>query len=81
MLSVRAGSFFDRSRLELHQLVLILYFYSKQTPCRRIVDEVKTSPNSVVDWANYIREVRSYHFHRKITSFSISRLTYNGEVT
>ena len=57
VLNLRAGSFFDKSRAELHQLCLITYFYSTQTPAHQIQKEAKVSQDTVVDWSNFIREV------------------------
>jgi len=57
--SIRAGSFFEASHLELWQLAIIVYHVSQRTPIYQLVREAEISQKTAIDWANFIREVMS----------------------
>ena len=57
--SVRHGSFFSGSKLELKQLVMLTYFWIMDIPTNRIHSMIGMSNQSLADWQNYLYEVCS----------------------
>ena len=55
--SLRHGSFFAGSHLSLRQIILIVYYWARNTKLSETAHEVEVSEHSLVDWFNFIREV------------------------
>ena len=61
--SVRAGSFFERSRLSFSQILKLLYYYSNDiTNQDFLIKEIKVTSKTIVDWKNFIRDVYCNYF-------------------
>ena len=58
IVNIRRGSFFEKSKSSLSQLVRAIYFITKQSPNQMVMEEAELASATVVDWANFIREVR-----------------------
>ena len=57
--TIRKNSFFERSKIDLVNLVILLYCWAMDVPQRQIVYEIDVSPRIVVDWLHFIREICS----------------------
>ena len=67
--SVRHGSFFTRSHLDLEQLVQLLYMWAMDFQQDQIMVELGIQENSrhtVIDWCNSIHEVSEEHLKRNL---------------
>ncbi|KCZ79367.1 hypothetical protein H312_03236, partial [Anncaliia algerae PRA339] len=64
--SIKKGSFFENSHLELKQMVYIIYYFvrdnQRQDDLMRNV-EIE-SEHTIVDWKNFCREICASHFLR-----------------
>jgi hypothetical protein len=60
--SIRAGSFFDQSRLTLCECMLFLHLWSRNYSEKLICDDFNFSNNTVVDWARFCRDLCVYEF-------------------
>lgn len=60
--SIRANSFFEKSKLSLCDCALILHLWSKGYSEKLIIDDFPFSNNTVVDWARFCRDLCVYHF-------------------
>lgn len=57
-LSVRSGSFFSKSHIELHKIVLIIYFWARKYQQIEVGHELRLDTHhTTVDWYNFLREV------------------------
>lgn len=63
--SIRAGSFFEQSRLTLCDCMLFLHLWSKQYSEKLICDDFSFSNNTVVDWARFCRDLCVYDFENR----------------
>jgi transposase-like protein len=57
--SIRAGSYWEKSKLELDKLVEILYFWSLETPIGKLVELSGVSKKTAIQWYQYFRDVCS----------------------
>jgi hypothetical protein len=55
--SVRTGSFFAKSKLRLWQLIKIMYKWCDDLPQTHIMREARIGWETMVNWANYCREI------------------------
>lgn len=55
-LSLRNGSFFERSNLSLVDIVLLIYVWVKDLPQTFAIEELSLNKNTVVDWFNFCRD-------------------------
>lgn len=60
--SIRADSFFEKSRLTLCECMLFLHLWSKNYPEKLICDDFTFSNKTVVDWARFCRDLCVYEF-------------------
>lgn len=60
-MTIRYGSFFERSHVPLPKLVVLLYLWSFQMPIVCAVQMTGISEATLIDWYNFIREVCSTH--------------------
>ena len=60
-LSVRKGSFFEKSHLRLSNVVMLIFLWCMDEPLENIQTHAEVSHNAAVDWCKFIREVR-YNF-------------------
>lgn len=58
--SIRAGSFFARSKLPISSLVRVMYFWSAQYLWKRAVEDLRLDAKTVVDWYSFCRDIASY---------------------
>ena len=58
-MSIRAGSFWEKSSLELEKLLEILYFWSLEMPVRKLVEVTGVSKKTIILWCQKFREVCS----------------------
>lgn len=65
--SVRDGSFFQRSRLSLRQIIMIIYHWVEDHPQKFIVKEAEISRRTAVDWMNFCRDECSNWLRRNPT--------------
>ena len=62
MASVRSGSFFIKSKLSLTVLVLLIYYWAKQSPQKEVRKELDIAcTHTTVDWYNFCRDVCETH--------------------
>ena len=57
--SLRAGSFFDKSKLQLQAWLLLLYWWVKEYPVGDAAEEAKVSRVSAINVYQWLREVCS----------------------
>ena len=57
MKSIRTNSFFKGSRLNLQQLLRIIYCFCAKLPNQFLVEEFGIGEEAVVDWYSYLRQV------------------------
>ena len=64
--SIRDESFFSGSKLNIWQIVIILYMYSHQTATvKNLRHECNiSSPNAITNWRNYVRDIYAEYFLR-----------------
>ena len=56
--SIRHNSFFDNSKLSIPTILILTYWWVHKQTSKYIAYELKLgSPNTIVDWRNYCREV------------------------
>lgn len=53
--SVRKGSFFHRSHLSLHQIIILIYCWANDLPQNIAAHEADTRASTVVEWFNFCR--------------------------
>ena len=65
-MSIRDESFFSGSKLNIWQIVIILYMYSHQTATvKNLRHECNiSSPNAITNWRNYVRDIYAEYFLR-----------------
>ena len=51
------SSFFAGSHLSLRQIVLMIYYWARNTKLSEPAHEVEVSEHTLMDWFNFIREV------------------------
>ncbi|CAI5456457.1 unnamed protein product [Caenorhabditis angaria] len=54
--SVRKGSFFEKSKLEIATILKLVVLHVKKASNKLIGEELKLSPNTVIDFRNFLRE-------------------------
>ena len=57
--SIRAGSFFSKSRLTLQKWLLLMHFWIRQYPVKDAADDVKVNKSTAFDIYRWFREVCS----------------------
>ena len=63
--SVRADSFFQRSHLQLDQIIVMVYCWACDMPQKQISREANIPcRNTVVDWCNFCRDETENHLER-----------------
>jgi hypothetical protein len=62
--TIRACSYFEKHKLPLDKLFMILYSYLKYDKMlqKYIADICGTTEKTIVEWGNYIRETISHYF-------------------
>jgi transposase-like protein len=61
--SIREGSFFSFSKLQLTQIVDLMYYYSHETASyKNVARECNMAKEAIANWRNYIRDVYAEHF-------------------
>jgi transposase-like protein len=61
-LSIRLGSFFEKSKLSLPTLVLFIYLWSRGMSLLQIQTECEISEKTSIDWARFCRDIIMEHF-------------------
>ena len=56
--SLHSGSFFTKSKLSLPVLILLIYYWAKQSPQKEVRNELACT-HTTVDWYNSCRDVRN----------------------
>lgn len=64
--SIRAGSFFEQSRLGLCDSMLFLHLWAKGYQERLIIDDFDFCKKTVVDWSRFCRELCVYEFESEV---------------
>ena len=62
VLSFRDGSFFAGSHLKVDDILAITYWWARGVPVSVTLHETGHSPNTVVDWYNFHRDVCTQYF-------------------
>ena len=57
--SIRKGSFFEKSRLTLQKLVLLMYMWVRQYPVTDACEEAEVTEHTAIDMYQWLREVCS----------------------
>ncbi|ETV81269.1 hypothetical protein H257_05833 [Aphanomyces astaci] len=57
--SIRAGSFFAKSKLPLTTLLRLLYAWASHKPAKTVMDEEGVSTDTACNWYNYCRDICS----------------------
>ena len=55
--SIKTGTFFSQSRLNLKQLMYVMYAFTEELPNSWVEQNVGLSARTVVDWFSFLREV------------------------
>lgn len=55
--SIRKGTFFDKSKLSLHQIMCLVLFFVAEVPLVTTSQLLRLSSTTVVDWFTFCREV------------------------
>lgn len=55
--SVRKGSWFEKSKLEMYEILTITYLWCWKQPFNFIMNELNLSPSTVVEWMGFCRDV------------------------
>ncbi|PSN30295.1 hypothetical protein C0J52_25555 [Blattella germanica] len=55
--SLRRNTWFARSKLTIVEIVILLYYWVKETPRKMVEREMKLDSKTVSDWYNFCREV------------------------
>jgi len=63
-MSIRKGSFFERSGLLLYKLVDLIYYWSLELPHVAIQYELQVDEKTITDWVNFLREICSSELSR-----------------
>lgn len=66
-MSIRKNTFFSNSHLSIAKIILLTYLWIKQTTQTFIMEELSISRHTMVDWANFCREVTFDHMVLKNT--------------
>ena len=57
-LSIRHNSYFEKSKLSIFQILQLTYYWVNKLSSKYIATQLEFgSPNTIVDWRNYSREV------------------------
>ncbi|XP_014663370.1 PREDICTED: uncharacterized protein LOC106806038 [Priapulus caudatus] len=62
--NIRTGSLFERSHLNLKQIILLVYFWTRNMLNQELIRhelDIRSS-STIVDWKNFIREVCELYF-------------------
>lgn len=63
--SIRDGSFFSNSNLELVKIVDLLYLYSYETASfKTLIRECRLASEAMVNWRNFVRDIYGEYFIR-----------------
>ena len=65
--SLRDGSFFQKSHLEMSKLLLFMLSWAKDRPLHDSMDDAGFSSRTGVDWANFCRDICGQWFDRDNT--------------
>lgn len=63
-LTIRHGSFFEKSKLDLQKWLHILYMWSIDSSQKQIVETVGVSQKSIIDCCSFLRDVCSWKLLR-----------------
>ena len=63
--SVRIGTVFERSKLAIRTVLLLLYFWSMRRTAENAVTELEVSSRTVADWYKFCR-LKGYILHVKM---------------
>jgi hypothetical protein len=55
--TIRAGSFFSKSHLNLKNLIMLMYWWSQQHSNKSAAREFHVGKKSVIDWFNFMRDI------------------------
>ena len=55
--SIRNGTWFEKSRLSIRQIIKLTYYWVEAYPQRIVLHEMRISSHTLVDWYNFSREV------------------------
>jgi hypothetical protein len=56
-MSIRIGTLFEKSHLELRQILWVVACWSRGLPNKFVVENVELAPKTVVDWYNFCRDI------------------------
>lgn len=62
MVSLREDSFFSGSHLKLTEIIEISYWWSKNEPVSRVVQETGHTQKTIIDWFNFHRDICTQYF-------------------
>ncbi|KAF0986673.1 hypothetical protein HZS_253, partial [Henneguya salminicola] len=66
--SIRHGSFFSSSKLELNQIVLLLHLWSKIYPPEIIMEDFEFLKQTITDWSQFCRDLVIEYFEGSMES-------------
>uniref|UniRef100_A0A914PMU4 ISXO2-like transposase domain-containing protein n=1 Tax=Panagrolaimus davidi TaxID=227884 RepID=A0A914PMU4_9BILA len=65
-ISVRTGTFFSKSKLQLSQILQLIYYTVMQMPQNSIKEIGCHGTHTMVDWQNFVREVIKNYYYDKV---------------
>lgn len=68
--SIRTGSMWFKSRLQLRTLLCILYFFAQNNSVTQCVKFVKVSKQTVIDWYNFYRDICTQWLNTNVPTFN-----------
>ena len=61
---IREDSFFERSKLTIRTILMVIYFWCFDLPQKDTIQELSISGPTAVDWQNFIRDICHEHLIR-----------------
>ena len=62
-LSIRHGTFFEKSKLPLSKIIDIIYYWSyEEASVKKLKHELGCSDHTVTDWKNFLRDICAEYF-------------------
>ncbi|CAI9725412.1 XP_029639225.1uncharacterized protein LOC115214241 [Octopus vulgaris] len=65
--SIRKGSFFERSRMSLLDLLLLINMWVEDYQQKEMMEQLHVNKNTIVDWCNFLREVVEWDLQKSPT--------------
>lgn len=66
--SIRTGTFFERSKLDIADILQICFMWSKNLPLKYVAEDLNISTKTMIDWYRFCGDIVLFHYENAETS-------------